>query len=97
MTLKIKTSTVGYNNKILISDAKYILGKNENVNLVVLAMKSYKTNSLVLEEPVISHKPQTTTHIGHHGHSDEKTALVLFLAGGFAIWSMFQSILESSS
>ena len=51
----------------------------------------------MLEEPVISHKPQTTTHIGHHGHSDEKIALVLFLAGSFAIWNMFRSILESSS
>ena len=27
MTLKIKTGTVGYNNKILVSDGKYILGK----------------------------------------------------------------------
>ena len=29
MNLKIKTGTVGYNNKILISDEKFILGKNE--------------------------------------------------------------------
>ena len=72
MNLKIKTGAVGYNNKILVSDGKFILGKNEKVNLVVPAMKSYKTNSLVLEEPVISHEPQTTTHIGHHGHSDER-------------------------
>ena len=64
---------------------------------MVPAMKSYKTNSLGLEESVISHKPQTTTDIGHHGHSDEKIALVFFLAGGFAIWNMFRSILESSS
>ena len=27
MTLKIKTGTVGYNNKILVSDGKFILGK----------------------------------------------------------------------
>ena len=32
MTLKIKTGTVGYNNKILVSDGKFILGKNEKVN-----------------------------------------------------------------
>ena len=89
MTFKIKTGTVGYNNKILVSSGKFILGKNEKVNLVVPAMKSHKTNFLVLEEPVISHKPQTTTHIDNHGHSDEKIALVLFLAGGFAIWNMF--------
>ena len=52
MTLKIRTGTVGYNNKILVSNGKFILGKNEKVNLVVPAMKSYKTNSLGLEEPV---------------------------------------------
>ena len=27
MKLKIKTGTVGYNNKILVSDEKFILGK----------------------------------------------------------------------
>ena len=98
MKLKIKTGTVGYNNKILVSDGNFSLGKNEKVNsLETPAIKSYKTNSLVLEESVISHKPQTTTHIGHHGHSNEKIALVLSLAGGFAIWNMFRSILESSS
>ena len=32
MTLKIKTGTVGYNNKILVSDGKFILGKNEKVH-----------------------------------------------------------------
>ena len=32
MTLKIKLGTVGYNNKILVSDEKFILGKNEIVN-----------------------------------------------------------------
>ena len=32
MKLKVKTGTVGYNNKILVSDEKFILGKNEKVN-----------------------------------------------------------------
>ena len=32
MNLKIKTGTVRYNNKILVSDEKFSLGKNENVN-----------------------------------------------------------------
>ena len=27
MELKIKTGTVGYNNKVLVSDGKFILGK----------------------------------------------------------------------
>ena len=56
MILKIKTGTVGYNNKILVSDGKFILGKNEKVNsLEPATMKSHKTNPL--ETPTIkSHK-----------------------------------------
>ena len=46
MTLKIRLGTVGYNNKILVSDGKFSLGKNDAVNLAVPAMKSHKTNSL---------------------------------------------------
>ena len=41
MNLKIKTGTVGYNNKILVSDGKFILGKNEKVNLMVPVIKSH--------------------------------------------------------
>ena len=65
MNLKIRSGTVGYNNKILISDEKFILGKNEKVNLAVPAMKSHKTNSL--ETPAIKNhktnsiKPTTIT------------------------------------
>ena len=52
MTLKIRPGTVGYNNKILVSDEKFILGKNEKVNfLETPAIKSHKTNSL--ETPAI--------------------------------------------
>ena len=41
MNLNIKTGTVGYNNKILISDSKFSLGKNDKVNALELtAMKS---------------------------------------------------------
>ena len=47
MILKIKTGTVEYNDKILISDGKFILEKNEKVNsLEPAAMKSHKTNAL---------------------------------------------------
>ena len=88
MTLKIKTGTVGYNNKILVSDGKFILGKNEKVNLVVPAMKSHKTNSLGLTHaPAISQKNQEPKTITHN---EEKISLVLALAGGFAIWNMFR-------
>ena len=65
MTLKIRPGTVGYNNKILVSDEKFILGKNEKVNLTVPVIKSHKTNSL--ETPAIKNhktssiKPTTIT------------------------------------
>ena len=54
MNLKIKTGTVRYNNKILVSDEKFSLGKNENVNLMVPAIKSHKTNSLVQKQKFLS-------------------------------------------
>ena len=43
MNLNIKTRTAGYNNKILVSDEKFSLGKNDKVN----ALRS---------TPKISHK-----------------------------------------
>ena len=46
INLKIRSGTAGYNNKILVSDGKFILGKNEKVNSTVPAMKNHKTNSL---------------------------------------------------
>ena len=46
MTLKLRPGTVGYNDKILVSNGKFILGKNEKVNLMTPAIKNHKTNSL---------------------------------------------------
>ena len=106
MTLQIRPGTVGYNNKILVSDGKFSLGKNEKVNLVVPAIKSHKTNSLetpaiknhktnslepttittsqgLTHTPAISQKPKTIIH------NEEKIALVLALAGGFANMEYF--------
>ena len=108
MKLKIKTGTVGYNNKILISDGNFSLGKNDKVNLMTPAIKNHKTNSLgapamksiqtatrpkrnsndvLSHAPAISQKNQEPITITHN---DEKIALVLALAGGFAIWNIFQ-------
>ena len=47
MELRIRSGTVGYNNKILVSDGKFNLGKNEKVNS--------------LESPAISHKDSKPT------------------------------------
>ena len=82
MNLKIRSGTVGYNNKILISDEKFSLGKNNEVNLTAPVMKSNKTNSL----QGLAQKP----HKKQEPHNDEKVALVLALASGFAIWNMFR-------
>ena len=47
MKLKIKTGTVRYSNKILVSNGNFILGKDEKVNsLETPAFKNHKTNSL---------------------------------------------------
>ena len=97
MTLKIKPGTVGYNDKILVSDGKFNLGKNETVNSVPV-MKSHKvtqtaarpkrnSNDVLSHTSNFSHKPQEPKTITHN---DEKIALVLPLAGGFAIWNIFR-------
>ena len=86
MNLKIRSGTVGYNNKILVSDEKFSLGKNENVN------------ALVLEEPVIlmglSHDKaiaqQTQAKKPNISHEEERIAFILFLTGGFVIWNIFR-------
>ena len=54
--LKIKTGTVGYNNKNLVSNEKFILGKNEKVNsLEVPVMKSHE-GSNVVTQTAVTHK-----------------------------------------
>ena len=98
MTLKIRLGTVGYNNK-------FNLGKNEKINLVVPAIISHKTNSLETPA-IKNHKTNslepttiTTSHTSYFSekkepktiiHNEEKIALVLALAGGFAIWNIFR-------
>ena len=90
MNLKVRSGTAEYNNKILVSDGKFSLGKNDNVNLMVPVMKSHKTNSL---EPttIESHSDtaQGLTRAPAISHEDEKTALILFLTGGFTVWFLF--------
>ena len=101
MTLKIKTGTVGYNNKILVSDGKFILGKNDEVNSSETpVMKNHKTKSLeALSTPQVepttieSHSNTAqglTTHAPIISHEDEKTALILFITGGFTVWFLFR-------
>ena len=105
VALKIMLGTVGYNNKILISDGKFSLGKNDEVNsLEAPAIKSHKTNSLEtpavknhktnsLETPAIeshSNTAQGLTHGPTISHEDEKAAFILFIASGFTVWFLFR-------
>ena len=86
MNLKIKTDTVGYNNKILVSDGKFSLGKNEKVN-AGFTKPEEETTKEDLQKPTTIHKAvaqkQTITH------EEERAALILFLTGGFTMWFTF--------
>ena len=97
MELKIKTGTVGYNNKILVSDGKFILGKNEKVNsLETAAMKSHKHSNHVNQTEVTHRDSETAvTHKDLEKkltitHKEEKIALILSLTGIFTVWYLFQ-------
>ena len=69
MELKIKTGTVGYNNKILVSDGKFILGKNDEVN----SLKAPSTPQV--ETPVISHKDSNLIKQTAVTNRDSETAV----------------------
>ena len=92
MELRIKTGTGLYNNKILVSDGNFSLGKNDEVNsLETPAIKNHKTNSL--ETPAIESHSNTTqglTHAPTISHEDKKAAFILFVTGGFTVWFLFQ-------
>ena len=56
MNLKIKTGTVGYNNKILVSDGNFRLGKNDEVNsLETPAIESHKDSNIV-KQTAVTHR-----------------------------------------
>ena len=91
MNLKIKTGTAGYNNKILVSDGKFNLGKDK-VNAKGAGFSSTK----------MSHKIVTVTHKDSNvafknlaqkptvTHEEKKVAFILSLAGTFTIWYIFR-------
>ena len=97
LKLKIKTGTVRYNNKILVSHGNFILGKNEKVNsLEAPVMKSHKDSNRA-NQTEVTHKDSETA-VTHKGlekkltitHEEEKISLILSLIGIFAIWYLFQ-------
>ena len=85
LKLKIKTGTVGYNNKILVSVGNFSLGKKDEVNLITPAIKNHKTNSLEtpttknhktnsLETPTIKSK-QTAVNSERTADLEQKTII----------------------
>ena len=96
MNLKIRSETVMYNNKSLVSDEKFSLGKNKNVNLTTPTINNHKTNSV--ETPAMK-STQTVVNSERTAdleqksiisHQDEKVALVLSLNGIFMRWFIFR-------
>ena len=81
MELRIRSGTVGYNNK------KYNLGKNDEVNSPAI-----ETNSL--ETPAIESHSNTTQGLTHtpaiSHHEDEKAVFILLLTGGFTVSFLFR-------
>ena len=104
MNLKIRSGTVRYNNKILVSDGKFILGKNDEVSSleapsapqVETPAISHKDSNLV-KQTAVTHRDSETA-VTHKNlerkptitHEEEKIALILTLTGIFTIWYLFQ-------
>ena len=86
--LKIKTGTVGYNNKILVSDEKFSLGKNENVNALE-ATHTFLPKASHKDSKVVAQLTANPTLLAQKPHEEEKAAFMLFLTGAFTIWYMF--------
>ena len=62
MNLKIKTGTVRYNNKILVSDGNFSLGKNEKVNSLALEPTSGEEPVILVPKGHPSHKAVAQTN-----------------------------------
>ena len=66
MQLRIRSGTVGYNNKILISDKKFNLGKNDEVNSPVI-----ETNSLICNRKSFKYCSGVNTHTNYFSEKSE--------------------------
>ena len=81
MNLKIRSGTVGYNNKIFVSDGKFSLGKNDEVNAPL--MKSHKYSETYFLEPTTIESHSTTAqglaHAPTISHKKQKPRSLLGL------------------
>ena len=93
MTLTIRPGTIGYNNKILISDGKFSLGKNDEVNAgLAKSEEETTTKQTTTIHKVVTKAPQPPAPAEKSiiTHEDEKIAVILPLADGFTVWYMFR-------
>ena len=88
MELRIRLRTVGYNNKILVSDGKFNLGKNDEV----YAGSAKSEKETTRKQTTTIHKvvrkapqPPAPAEKAIITHEDEKIAVILLLAGGFMV------------
>ena len=93
MESRIKTGTVGYNNKILVSDGNFSLGKNDEVNAgLAKSEEETMTKQMTTIHKVVMKAPQPSVPAEKAiiSHENEKIAVILLLAGGFTVWYMFR-------
>ena len=92
MELKIKTGTVGYNDKIFVSVGNFSLGKNDEFNAALAeSEEETMTKQTTTIHKVVMKAPQLPAPVEKAiiTHEDEKIAFILLLAGGFTVWYMF--------
>ena len=75
LKLKIKTGTVRYNNKILVSDGKFILGQNEKVNSSEAPVIKNHEGSNVVRQTAVTHKDSNVVTQTAVTHEDSETAV----------------------
>ena len=84
MNLNIRSGTVGCNNKILIHDGTFSLEKNDKVNTFELAKISHKA----IQQPTCNNQKPANTQTNPSQRGE--IALIISMAGVFAIWNMLQ-------
>ena len=89
MNFKIRSGTVGYNNKILVSGSGFSLGKNDMVSSLESPVPKADH-----KEVLTSHQKQAITHKDSGQstilHEEEKSALILVITGGLTMWFIFR-------
>ena len=93
MALRIKTGTVGYDNKIVVSDCNFSLGKNKKVNAgLTKSEEETTTKQMTTIHKVVTKAPQLPAPVEKAiiTHEDKKIAVIFLLAGGFTVWYTFR-------